>query len=187
QLLGAMQIQRRDARHRAGGNRCVGRFAAAFDAPAQAGQIQRIAADAAVDPGFGIISHENADAGGNFPYATAADHAFVTGHADEPRYLAWGQQLNDTEADAEPAQPSRQGAGRVVGSSDLTWNAHESTSFAKEGSANPYARAWPRRCQGLSTTLMQPSCLSRNVLYISGPCSRLTLWVMTKVGSICPS
>jgi hypothetical protein len=26
---------------------------------------------------------------------------------------------------------------------------------------------------GLITTLMQPSCLSRNVRYISGPCSRL--------------
>ena len=34
---------------------------------------------------------------------------------------------------------------------------------------------------------MQPSCLSRNVLYISGPCSSGTLWVMTKEGSIWPS
>ena len=34
---------------------------------------------------------------------------------------------------------------------------------------------------------MQLSCLSRNTLYISGPSSRLTVWVMTKDGSIWPS
>ena len=34
---------------------------------------------------------------------------------------------------------------------------------------------------------MQPSCLSRNVWYISGPCSIGTVWVMTKDGSIWPS
>src|SRR5690606_26157779 len=45
-----------------------------------------------------------------------------------------------------PAQPPRQGAGRVVGSSDLTWNAHESTSFAKGVSANPL-------CEGLAEAL----------------------------------
>jgi hypothetical protein len=40
--------------------------------------------------------------------------------------------------------------------------------------------------QGLSITLMQPSCLSRKVLYISGPRSSGTLWVITKDGSISP-
>jgi DNA ligase 1 len=41
--------------------------------------------------------------------------------------------------------------------------------------------------EALSTTLMQPSCLSRKVLYISGPSASVgTVWVMTKDGSICP-
>jgi hypothetical protein len=33
---------------------------------------------------------------------------------------------------------------------------------------------------GFKTTLMQPSCLSRNVLYIWGPLSSGSVWVMTK-------
>ena len=41
--------------------------------------------------------------------------------------------------------------------------------------------------QGFSTTLMQPSFLSRKVLYSSGPSSSFARWVMTKDGSILPS
>jgi hypothetical protein len=43
------------------------------------------------------------------------------------------------------------------------------------------------RPHGLSTTLMQPSSLSRNVLYMPGPCSSGTVCVITNDGSICPS
>ena len=39
---------------------------------------------------------------------------------------------------------------------------------------------------GFITTLMQPSFLSRKVLYSSGPSSRDARWVMTKDGSISP-
>jgi hypothetical protein len=44
-----------------------------------------------------------------------------------------------------------------------------------------------RLVQGVIITLMQPSCLLRNVLYISGPFSSGTLCVMTNDGSILPS
>src|SRR4051794_18430822 len=40
---------------------------------------------------------------------------------------------------------------------------------------------------GFNTTLMHPSVLSRNVLYISGPRSSGTSCVITNDGSICPS
>jgi hypothetical protein len=40
---------------------------------------------------------------------------------------------------------------------------------------------------GLSTTLMTPSFLSRNFLYISGASSKPAGWVTTKLGSIFPS
>jgi hypothetical protein len=40
---------------------------------------------------------------------------------------------------------------------------------------------------GLRTTLMQPSSLSRNVLYMPGPSSSGTVWVITNDGSIWPS
>ena len=48
----------------------------------------------------------------------------------------------------------------------------------------------PRRVRerghGLRTTLMQPSFLSRKVLYMAGPSSRATRWVITNEGSISP-
>lgn len=40
------------------------------------------------------------------------------------------------------------------------------------------------RAYGLRTTLMQPSSLSRNVLYMPGPSSSETVWVITNDGSI---
>jgi Haloacid dehalogenase-like hydrolase len=40
---------------------------------------------------------------------------------------------------------------------------------------------------GLRTTLMQPSSLSRKVLYMPGPSSSGTVWVITNDGSIWPS
>ena len=42
------------------------------------------------------------------------------------------------------------------------------------------------RPYGRMTTLTQPSCLSRKVLYSSGPSSSPASWVMTKPGSIWP-
>lgn len=40
---------------------------------------------------------------------------------------------------------------------------------------------------GRSTTLITPSSLSRNFLYISGASSRLAGWVTTKLGSMSPA
>ncbi len=40
--------------------------------------------------------------------------------------------------------------------------------------------------EGFMTTLMQPSFFARNVLYSSGPCSRVARCVTTKDGSISP-
>ena len=48
-------------------------------------------------------------------------------------------------------------------------------------------QAWGISVQGRRTTLMTPSFLSRNFLYISGASSRLAGWVTTKLGSILPS
>jgi hypothetical protein len=38
---------------------------------------------------------------------------------------------------------------------------------------------------GRSTTLMTPSSLSRNFLYMAGASSKLAGWVTTKLGSMC--
>jgi hypothetical protein len=50
----------------------------------------------------------------------------------------------------------------------------------------PDSSEFSAQSQGLSTTLMQPSSLSRKVLYISGPLESGTLWVMTNDGSMSP-
>jgi hypothetical protein len=78
------------------------------------------------------------------------------------------EQLRETEPDAEPAEPVRQRLRRVVA--------------GPMPAVVPMSHDLPPH--GMSTTLMQPSCLSRNVSYIAGPSSRLTRWVMTKEGSI---
>jgi hypothetical protein len=60
-------------------------------------------------------------------------------------------QLGDAKPDAEPAEPLRHRLGDVAPVEDLMPVSHGGT---------PY---------GVRTTLMQPSSLSRNVSYISGP------------------
>lgn len=54
-----------------------------------------------------------------------------------------------------------------------------SAANVRSTAARPYAA-------GFKTTLMQPSFLSRNVSYIFGASSRLTLCVITNEGSISP-
>ena len=86
-------------------------------------------------------------------------------------------------------QPSARAGARIgpAGGSAAPWTAGAMVTMP--GSCAP-ARFMSLRFDGphgFMTTLMQPSSLSRKVLYMAGPSSRPTVWVMTNDGSIWPS
>src|SRR5205085_9768639 len=83
------------------------------------------------------------------------------------------RQLGEAEGDAEPAER----AGR-----DPHRPARARREDAREGMLESLLVV-----HGFMTTLMQPSSLSRKVLYMAGPSSSGTLCVMTNDGSIWPS
>src|SRR5690606_3854314 len=132
-------------------------------------EIDRIAGDTAPEPGRAAPGREQPQSGTDLAEAIGADQGFLTFQAEFAAKQARREDFRKAKPDAEPAQP---------------------VSDAVGGFPDPVAclhHSLPRLPQGVSTTFTQPSCLSRKVLYISGPSSSFTLWVITKDGSIWPS
>src|SRR5688572_11635721 len=103
----------------------------------------------------------------------------------DARQLARRQQLHRAKRQAEQSQTLRHHVGGVAPAAMMyPFNAlaHHGRISADPLPPFPLCGACP---SGFSTTLMQPSCLSRKVRYISGPSFSATVWVMTKLGSIC--
>jgi hypothetical protein len=112
-----------------------------------------------------------------------ASHWFPLGRSRPPAALACfspsSVRVSSGRSTPRPALRFLRGTSHTEGLS--SWPSRVAkpagAAFVLDGASNS---------QGLSTTLMQPSFLSRKVLYSSGPSSNLARWVMTNDGSISP-
>src|SRR5688572_26526732 len=117
---------------------------------------------------------QNQDAARDLAHAVGAhDFACVAiSHAERLAHLAAGDELGDTEPNAEPAQRGRDGLG-----------AH--TLHLPDCLQIPFHAALD--IPGFRTTLMWLSSLSQNFWYASGASSSGSVWEITNDGSISPA
>src|SRR5438552_11699623 len=151
-------VERGDARHCGERNSDIAVARILLVEPrGQGRQIEGIARHPAPDPRTRVVAQQYANPRRHFARTVKPEQRFFPFHPQLLTQHPRRQHFGKAEPDAEPAKTTGQRHHRTVGAAALL----------KRHRVHPF--------YGLSTTLTQPSSLSRNVLYIRGPSSRATL------------
>src|SRR5687767_5889936 len=148
------------------------------------GDVECVSADAAPESRSSLCG-ERQQAVADLARATSSHETLATPQAQRTRVARRGEYLRNTERDRQPPQ----GACELIRTAERARTALQypgialGTNYA--GCLRHEVHVVTSSNPGLSTTLMQLSCLLRNTLYISGPSSSPAVCVITKLGSIC--